>query len=241
MMDSDVSSEPVTRSVSVPKTILDRQHLNEWLMLQKREQEVALETARSLRSLSNDVQDPELQKENILALQKKLADVLSVQSSKQLIVKRMQLGSELLKYLYPHAVQDGAGDGPVIDNQKQRSIKTLLEQQTYCVTEILEKRKKLEEKKAQLGELRSKNREIQIQNRERMHDIKEKKEAPLGKEIEKYPEVQNAKQNLSKVVDKITVERHLFQGLISASGINWAKDPELADLMIQLGETPKFE
>jgi hypothetical protein len=46
---------------------------------------------------------------------------------------------------------------------------------------------------------------------------------------------------MSKVVDKITVERHLFQGLISASGINWAKDPALTDLMIELGETPKFD
>jgi hypothetical protein len=31
---------------------------------------------------------------------------------------------------------------------------------------------------------------IQVKNRELMHDIKEKKEAPLGKEIENSPQVQ---------------------------------------------------
>ena len=46
-----------------------------------------------------------------------------------------------------------------------------------------------------------------------------------------------AKERLESAISKGVLVQHIFQGLILGSGINWAQDEEMTDLVLSLGQS----
>ena len=42
-------------------------------------------------------------------------------------------------------------------------------------------------------------------------------------------------------MQKIVIARHTLQGLVLGSGVNWAEDPHLLEVVLKLGETLDFK
>ena len=43
------------------------------------------------------------------------------------------------------------------------------------------------------------------------------------------------------IIQKIVIARHTLQGLVLGSGVNWADDPYLLQVVLKLGETLDFK
>ena len=50
----------------------------------------------------------------------------------------------------------------------------------------------------------------------------------------------SVEEELEKTMDRITVQRNVFQSLIQGSGVNWAQDDRLLDLMVRLSDQPSL-
>ncbi len=46
-----------------------------------------------------------------------------------------------------------------------------------------------------------------------------------------------AKEKLQSSITKVVLVRHIFQSLILGSGINWAQDEDMTDLVLGLGQS----
>ena len=152
---------------------------------------------------------------------------------KEVILKRIQLGNFLVNEIFEKDQEDGE------NGEKIMYIVELLEKQCRLVTDIMKELKKTSELKNKLDTLKKENSEKRIESRRLMLQIKEKNEAQ--QQIINDQETTQSIKEFDVIIQKIVIARHTLQGLVLGSGVNWADDPHLLQVVLKLGETLDFK
>lgn len=152
---------------------------------------------------------------------------------KETIIRRIQQGNFLVKQVFEENHEGKE------TKEKVRYIVELLERQCQMVTEIMKALKKSDELRNKLDALKQENFEKRRESRKLMLEIKEKNEAK--QQIIRDPETTQSIKDFDVIMQKIIIARHTLQGLVLGSGIDWAADPQLLEIVLKLGETLDFK
>ncbi|XP_071964068.1 centromere protein H-like [Antedon mediterranea] len=210
--------------------LLELQRLKEWLQSQTLELETVLKL-RKTHTPSMGVDDDDEVEYRIMELQHKLLDVTASNSLKELVIKRIQCTDALLKILFPRNKEDKIED--------QQVYIDLVDEQTKLVTEILGHQKAIERTQKELDIVRQEAIGVKRENRVLMSGYQQMKadKVKTKKTKKRQEQEELIQKEVEDITSKITITQHILQALIMGSGVNWAKDPELQQLLISLGET----
>ncbi|XP_033749558.1 centromere protein H-like [Pecten maximus] len=175
-------------------------------------------------------------KADVLAdLEKKLVDAYIEKDRKELIIKRMQMGEFLIKQLFEQSTADGIDPA---EKEKQtvriKYLKELLDKQCGLVSGIMKNVKEMEPKKKRLVELKKQNFDQMGTNRHDMEALQDRQNPKVTDNQD--PETQQLLEELDKSLQKITIVRNTLQAVIVGSGINWAQDPAMQELVLEMGK-----
>ncbi|XP_033109526.1 uncharacterized protein LOC117110811 [Anneissia japonica] len=211
-------------------TILELKRLKEWLQSQTTELETVLQLRKTRESeITTDVSH------RIVELQKELLNVTSSKSLKDLVLERMQCSDALLNILFPR-------ETPSSEVKHRQKYLDLVEQQNKLVTEILGHQKAIQRTQKELDTVRQEAMEVKRDNRELMsmyQRIKSENEKKRMKNS-RQKEEESIQKELDNISSKIIIAQHVLQALIIGSGVNWAKDKQLQQLLLSLGESLDF-
>lgn len=152
---------------------------------------------------------------------------------KEVIIKRIQLGNFLVREIFE---EENINDE---NKEKLKYIAELLEKQCRLVTEIMKALKRTTELRSKLDTLKKDSFEKRTESRRIMLEIKGKNEAK--QQIIRDPETMQSLKEFDIIMQKIVIARHTLQGLVLGSGVNWADDPQLLEVVLKLGETLDFK
>ena len=215
----------------------DQIRVKQWTVNQKQQLEVNVAAGEAGAVTGRDIEELTQNTEN---LESKLVDVSSIASVKELILQRSQVEQVLLEQLFPPHEQDGSGDS--VDGGPKRKIDEdllkITEKQAKISSEILGHHRKIQETKPELDDLKRKRRDLMIKSRELVYDIKECQERHKNNQYTSLSDdrIKQAKERLDDELGKVIVQRNIIQSLILGSGINWARDPEMKEFLLSLGE-----
>ncbi|XP_071794564.1 centromere protein H-like [Asterias amurensis] len=198
----------------------------EWLDTVKRDYESALEARR----ISNTSEDQDQLKERTLRLQQQLLQESTNHSLKELAVKRLQLSDTLLQTLFPASSNQAS-------LEQRDKFNDSTSKQIELVTEVIGHQKVCQRVQEELDAVRKECLEHKKKNREVMMEllqINEQKE----KQASNYDDdkQQQAEEEINRILSHITIGRNILQGLVVGSGVNWAEDKDLKEVMLGLGK-----
>lgn len=169
------------------------------------------------------------------SLQEELFSQYAEKDKREIMIKRMQLGRTLTDELFK---QDEDTDDAGKTRTDTAYLEDLLERQCSVVTEIMKNIQAVELDREKLKGLKKANADLMNENRKKMHVINEKNKAKKRPAIDE--ETKEMTENLDRTVQQIAIIRHTLQGLVIGSGVNWAQDPEIEEMVLQLGEKLDF-
>ncbi|XP_061874917.1 centromere protein H [Colius striatus] len=126
------------------------------------------------------------------------------------------------------------------DNESRHIMETmkhiinLSKEVSECQQEAREKERKLSEFKRKRLSLK----EEEAQKLQRIHTMMKKQEKEANTEIGK--KLEKIKTNLQKEREMTTIIQNVFQNIIIASRVNWAEDPSLKAIVLQLEKNVNF-
>lgn len=168
-------------------------------------------------------------------LEKKLVEEYIEKDKKELIIRRMQMGKFLIKQLFEKST---ANDVDPSEKEKQivriKYLKDLLDKQCALVSGILKSVKEMEPKQKRLVELKKQNFDQMSRNRQDMQTLHERQNPQSS--TNQNQETKNLLEELDKILQKITITRNTLQAVIVGSGINWAQDPAMQELVLEIGK-----
>ncbi|XP_060072149.1 centromere protein H-like [Ylistrum balloti] len=175
-------------------------------------------------------------KTDVLAdLEKELLDEYIEKDKKELIIKRMQMGNFLIKQLFEQSTSDDID--PAEKEEKAvrvKYLKELLDKQCGLVSGIMKNQKEMESKKKRLVDLKKQNFDQMSVNRQNMQTLRERENPQCADNQDE--ETKTLFEDLDKNLQKIAIVRNTLQAVIVGSGINWAQDPAMQDLVLDLGK-----
>ena len=198
-------------------------------MHQKREQE---EDELETQSLAPEWDEAA---ENVLLdrldkLQHELREASAERLRERQLVDRLRRSVVVSEAVYPESGE------PAED--VTREIAGLVSVRDKLVSEFLRGRRTCHTLQRELTDVTAENRRLRVANRLAMGEVqvlKAETEA-LSETLLQSEGARQAKRQLEMETARNTILRNVMQLLIMASGVDWAKDPELQDLLIELGE-----
>ncbi|XP_022086917.1 centromere protein H-like [Acanthaster planci] len=198
----------------------------EWLDTVKRDHEAAFEARRVVSS----AKDQEQLDERILKFQKELLKESTVHSLKELALRRLQLSDTLLQILFPTSPSGSAA------SQQRDKFRDLTSKQSELVSEVIGHHKVCQRVQDELDSVQKECVDLKKRNRDIMAELlqtnKEKNQQASNYDNEKHRQVQG---EIQRTMSHIQIGRNILQGLILGSGVNWAEDGHLKELMLSLG------
>ncbi|XP_046357225.1 centromere protein H-like [Haliotis rufescens] len=220
--DNHIVPAETVNDIIATRDWLDGQLVNQLSQIQADQADVPL------------TKDVEVARERMSRLQEELLSESSKLSLRELTLKRLQLGTALSQELFGPTDPDG----PTVDNTVKKELEDMVLQQSNLVSKIMKEEAELEMLHTELKTLREKNFEMKAQNRRSMNQIRQRQKLLEEKadDFRQHKEGQSKKEQLEGEMTKIVIQRHTLQGLILGSGINWAADPAMEELLLSLGE-----
>ncbi|XP_067666333.1 centromere protein H-like [Haliotis asinina] len=229
-----VEEESTSTDHCIPaETVSDILATRTWLNGQLVDQLSQIQAEKTDVPLTKDV---EVARERISKLQEEFLSESSKLALRELTLKRLQLGTALSKELF--GPTDPDTDGTKEDDTVKKELEDMVIQQSKLVSQIMKEEAELEALRTELKTLREKNFAMKAQNRRSMNQIRQRQNLLEEKanDFRKHKEGQSKKEQLEGEMTKIVIQRHTLQGLILGSGINWAADPAMEELLLSLGE-----
>ncbi|KGL92651.1 Centromere protein H, partial [Charadrius vociferus] len=120
------------------------------------------------------------------------------------------------------------------DNESRLILETL-KRIVMLSRAILEHQQQARENEEKLNDIKRKRLSLKIAGRQKLlqiHNMTKKQEEQASTEASEM--LQKIHKNLEKERDMTTVIQHVFQNIIIASRVNWAEDPSLKAVVLQL-------
>lgn len=182
------------------------------------------------RRVACSTKDQDQLNERILKLQQELLGESTNHSLKELALKRLQLSDTLLQTLFPAASASQAA------TEHKDRFRDLTSRQSELVSEVIGHHQVCQRVQGELDSVRKECLEIKKRNREVMTELlqktEEKRREASHHDNEKHQQVQG---EINRILSHIQIGRNILQGLIVGSGVNWAADDDLRELMLNLG------
>ncbi|XP_047652587.1 centromere protein H [Phacochoerus africanus] len=156
-------------------------------------------------------------------LENEIEEVKIAFEMKKLALDRMQLSTALKKNLE----KTDTKTSPLMDNMKQiLNLNKLIMKSQQDTWDLEEKMLDIRKKRLQLKQAsESKLLEIQIEKNKQKDDLEN---------MENSEKMKTIHRNLQREIQITTVIQHMFQNLILGSKANWAEDPALKEIVLQL-------
>lgn len=161
----------------------------------------------------------------ILELQQELFRLTSFKSAQSLALQRLQMGGSLQEVLFE--------DDVPIDQAERQRIKSLVDQQRKLSTEILAHQRHCEELRREQEIVQEERRDVTQQSRVLMKQLKELQENENKAHKDSHKKL---REDIERAEGHLSIARNVLQGLIVGSGVHWAEDPKLQELLLSLGE-----
>ncbi|CAH1797907.1 unnamed protein product [Owenia fusiformis] len=209
---------------------------------------LAVEYQTALRAYKNKEEVPkdlESLNERIAEAQVALIQESGRKSQEEQIVQRMQMTACLKSHLFDERLPAAEGEGKgghgdstnaEFDKRKKKLV-DLLEEQRALVTQMTTEQQRFEELAERLGTIDRENADLLHGNREllkKLHDIREERET-LRTQASGSEDIQILRDTFKKSKCKVIILRNILQGLILGSGVNWAQNEQLKNLVLELG------
>lgn len=148
-----------------------------------------------------------------------------------LVRKRLERSEAIISELF-NQPERGGGD-VLFHTPEQAYLENLLERQCTLVSDIMRTLKDCTKYQEELDHVKKENRDILVENRQLLKELKEKQENT--KKINDQ-ETQSLCEELDQQLRMISITRAILQGLIVGSGVHWAENQQLQELVLKLGE-----
>ncbi|XP_061172239.1 uncharacterized protein LOC133181695 isoform X1 [Saccostrea echinata] len=145
--------------------------------------------------------------------------------------KRLERSELIVAELFQHP-EKGKGDAPHKTPEKEY-LENLMERQCCLVSDIMRTLKECRKYQEELDEVKKENRDIQVENRQLLKELKEKQESRKKMHDQ---ETQSLCEELDQQLQMISITRCILQGLVVGSGVHWAENQQLQELVLKLGE-----
>ncbi|XP_042190833.1 centromere protein H [Callorhinchus milii] len=198
-----------------------------WLKDQIIQQTVELEThVKACVETNTEATSEGDLKETIEIIEKELEDASVSFQNKSLMLHRLQV---------THALREQAQE----EDAEGKLIMQTINKSVELCSEIVANQK-------EIRTLENKVLEVQKQRlmlKQTMQDVLKERRTEKMKQQQLLQEMENelpkrAKKNLLEHLKTVTLIQNVLQGIILASGVNWAKDPKLKELILQLEKNP---
>ncbi|GCC28354.1 centromere protein H [Chiloscyllium punctatum] len=200
-----------------------------WLKDQVVQQTVELETRVKGAETNTEAISEDNLKEVIQVLEKELEDVSISFQHKTMALHRLQFTHALRE-----AVQKNDEEGKLI-------METIKHSLDLC-SEIIATQKEVHTLENAVLEVQKQRLTLKRKMQDVLQDMKaeKRKQQQLLQQLEnELPK--RAQKNLLEHVKMVTLIQKVLQGVILSSGVNWAKDPELKEIVLQLENNPLDE
>ncbi|XP_048449812.1 centromere protein H, partial [Rhincodon typus] len=168
-------------------------------------------------------------KEVILVLEKELEDVSFSFQQKTMALHRLQ---------FTHAVREAAQKN---DEEGKLTMKTIKHSLDLC-SEIIATQKEVHTLENAVLEVQKQRLMLKRKMQGVLQDMKaeKRKQQQLLQQLQdELPK--RGEKNLLEHVKMVTLIQKVLQGVILSSGVNWAKDPVLKEIVLQLENNPLDE
>lgn len=145
--------------------------------------------------------------------------------------KRLERSEVMVAELFQHP-EIGEGDAPH-KTPEHEYMENLMERQCCLVSDIMRTLKECRKYQEELDVVKKENRDIQVENRQQLKELKEKQESRRKTQDQ---ETQGLCEELDQQLQMISITRCILQGLIVGSGVHWAENQQLQELVLKLGE-----
>ncbi|XP_063955851.1 centromere protein H-like isoform X2 [Lytechinus pictus] len=180
----------------------------------------------------------------IAALQEEFIKEKSSIAIQELVIRSAQLGYKYQQLLFPEQPeaegqenQEENGEGA----EKPSSwAKKLCDKQRVLSSDILAHIKTCKALQDEIDQSKKDTRDVQAANVDLMKKLQSKESADR-QVAEPSNSVRQEQEKLDDLISHVAMEKGILQGLIIGSGVNWAKDPDLKDIVIGLGQQLKLD
>uniref|UniRef100_A0A4X1UK69 Centromere protein H n=1 Tax=Sus scrofa TaxID=9823 RepID=A0A4X1UK69_PIG len=150
-----------------------------------------------------------------------------IMQEKQIETKIEELENEIEEVKIAFEMKKLALDSPLMDNMKQiLNLNKLIMKSQQDTWDLEEKMLDIRKKRLQLKQAsESKLLEIQMEKNKQKDDLEN---------MENSEKIKTIQRNLQREIQITTVIQHMFQNLILGSKANWAEDPALKEIVLQL-------
>ncbi|XP_067838245.1 centromere protein H [Heptranchias perlo] len=201
-----------------------------WLKDQVTQQTVELETGvKACVETNTEAMSEDNLKEAIQAIEKELEDASVSFQHKTLALHRLQ---------YTHALREAAQ----MNDEEGKLIMQTIKHSLDLSSEILATQKEVYTLENAVLEVQKKRLMLKRKMQGLLKDMRaeKRKQQQLLQQLEnELPK--RGEKNLQEHMKMVTIIQKVLQGVILASGVNWAKDPELKEIVLQLENNPLDE
>ncbi|XP_067884903.1 centromere protein H isoform X2 [Heterodontus francisci] len=201
-----------------------------WLKDQVIQQTVELETSvKACAETNTEAISEDNLKEAIQVLEKELEDVSVSFQHRTLALHRLQ---------FTHALREAA---QMNDEEGKLIMKTIKHSLDLC-SEILATQEEVHTLENAVLEVQKQR----LMLKRKMQGVLKDMRAEKRKQQQLLQQLENelpkrGEKNLLEHVKIVTLIQKVLQGVVLASGVNWAKDPELKEIILQLENNPLDE
>ncbi|XP_015272694.1 PREDICTED: centromere protein H [Gekko japonicus] len=174
-------------------------------------------------SISDEVIDEKVVESSIEDLEREMEEVKVSYQNKTLALQRIQVTEALRTKLR----NDDADSKLIWDTMKHIMLLST------AILKSQQNSRELEEKLNEVKQSRLALKRAGECKLAQIHETKRKQKDEL-ENMEVGEILTKARQNLQQEIKMTTLIQNIFQSLITASGVNWAKDPDLKAIVLQL-------
>uniref|UniRef100_UPI00398EB12A centromere protein H isoform X1 n=1 Tax=Pristiophorus japonicus TaxID=55135 RepID=UPI00398EB12A len=201
-----------------------------WLKDQVIQQTVELQTGvKACVETNTEAMSEDNLKEAIQVIEKELEDASVSFQHKTMALHRLQ---------YTHALREVAQ----MNNEEGKLIMETIKHSLDLCSEIVTTQKEVRTLENAVLEVQKQRLMLKRKMQGVLKDMRteKKKQQELLQQLEnELPK--RGEKNLRELVKMVALIQKVLQGVILASGVNWAKDPELKEIVLQLENNPLDE
>ncbi|XP_786763.2 centromere protein H [Strongylocentrotus purpuratus] len=237
------SSQGSQTSSSIQENISSYVRYKEWLENVKQVQSGLINSSTEPATSEGESNDIEELTTRIAAHQEELIKETSNHAVKELVVRSAQLGYKLQQLLFPEDPEAESQEEEEKEKGEEQAsswAKKLCEKQRVLSSDILAHLNACQSLQDDVDQGKKDIRDIQAGNVELMKKLQSRESADKMNDTPSNS-VQRQQEKLDDLISHITMEKGILQGLIIGSGVNWAKDPALKEVVIGLGQQLKLD
>lgn len=223
-------NDSIRVSSSAPTDVADKKDLVmfwhkrlQWLEAEVDQHKLQLVILKKSQETSDEIEDPTKTRD----LQQKLMRLSTDKKIIQSIFHSVELGQRLIEIMSSESDKD-------TDPKLKNEILETVERTTESVSNVLRIHKEIESQLSTLLNLKEECVVLQQESRKFMYELQQllEREKMQKKVPSNNDEVARLQNENAALTAKITSTHHCFQGLIFGSGVNWAKDTKLQDIVL---------